>query len=342
MELMLMPSAGFLAASIILFLIGFLGFFGNLIVIIIMCRDKNLWTPVNFILFNVIVSDFSVAALGNPFTLASAIAKRWFFGQSMCVAYGFFMALLGITSINSLTVLALERYLIVSQPVSHGSLSRPTALTIVGSIWLYSFVITAPPLVGWGEYGLEAANISCSINWETRSHSSTSYILFLFTFGFFIPIIVISYSYMNIILTMKKSTMNAGRVNKAESRVTWMIFVMIFAFFLAWTPYAILALMIAFFDSNVSPAIATIPAIFAKTSICYNPFIYAGLNTQFRQSWRRVLGGKREDSTTMATATSFGLNSKRYKEVSCVIDVKGKDKIKLSALNKSTATETAI
>lgn len=74
--------------------------------------------------------------------------------------------------------------------------------------------------------------------------------------------------------------MNAGRVNKAESRVTWMIFVMIFAFFLAWTPYAILALMIAFFDSNVSPAIATIPAIFAKTSICYNPFIYAGLNTQ--------------------------------------------------------------
>ncbi|KAK9511339.1 hypothetical protein O3M35_000008 [Rhynocoris fuscipes] len=73
-----------------------------------------------------------------------------------------------------------------------------------------------------------------------------------------------------------------GSVIKAESRVTWMILLMITAFFFAWTPYAILALMVAFLDSHVSPALATIPAIFAKTSICYNPIIYAGLNTQVR------------------------------------------------------------
>jgi len=38
-----------------------------------------------------------VSILGNPVTLAAAISKGWIFGQTICVAYGFFMALLGNT-----------------------------------------------------------------------------------------------------------------------------------------------------------------------------------------------------------------------------------------------------
>ncbi|GBP65276.1 Melanopsin-B [Eumeta japonica] len=53
-----------------------------------------LWTPLNIILFNLVCSDFSVALLGNPFTLISALFHRWIFGHNMCVLYGFFMALL--------------------------------------------------------------------------------------------------------------------------------------------------------------------------------------------------------------------------------------------------------
>lgn len=72
----------------------------------------------------------------------------------------------------------------------------------------------------------------------------------------------------------------AGRVTKAESRVAMMIAVMIFAFFVAWTPYAVLALLIQFTDIYISPALAIVPALVAKSSICYNPVIYVGLNTQ--------------------------------------------------------------
>ncbi|CAH0686387.1 unnamed protein product [Spodoptera exigua] len=53
-----------------------------------------LWTPLNIILFNLVFSDFSVSVLGNPFTLISALFHRWIFGKTMCVLYGFFMALL--------------------------------------------------------------------------------------------------------------------------------------------------------------------------------------------------------------------------------------------------------
>ncbi|XP_014250922.1 pinopsin-like [Cimex lectularius] len=303
-EKMLMTPGAYVLASVILFIIGFVGFFANLIVIVMMCRDQRLWTPLNYILFNLIISDFTVSILGNPFTLSSAIAMQWIFGHAMCIAYGFFMALLGIGSISTLTVLALERYLMVSRPLNRCALSSRAAISLVGGIWIYAGFVTVPPLLGWGEYGPEAANLSCSVNWETRGHNSTSYIIYLFVLGFFIPLFVICFSYINIIRTMKKSSLAMGGVSKAESRVVLMIAVMILAFLIAWTPYAIFALIVAFLDLEVSPALATVPAVFAKTSICYNPFIYVGLNTQFKQSWKKLLCMRSTEEFSMERATT--------------------------------------
>ncbi|XP_075233383.1 parapinopsin-like [Lycorma delicatula] len=279
----LMSPIGYNAAAVCLFLIGFFGFFSNLIVIVLMCREKQLWTPLNVILFNLVMSDFSVSILGNPFTLASAIAHRWLFGRVMCVVYGFFMALLGISSITTLTVLAFERYLMITRPFHRHHLSHKNAGMMVFGIWVYAVCLTAPPLFGWGDYVNESANISCSVNWETRSYSTTTYIIFLFAFGLFVPIIVICYSYYNIIKTVKKNVRFMGSVTKAEKKVAVMVAVMIIAFFFAWTPYAILALLIAFADANVSPWLGVVPALVAKSSICYNPIIYVGLNTQVRK-----------------------------------------------------------
>ncbi|XP_063235518.1 rhodopsin-like [Bacillus rossius redtenbacheri] len=288
---LLMAPESYVATAVVLFFIGFFGFFCNLLVIVLMCREKQLWTPLNVILFNLVCSDFSVSILGNPFTLVSAIFRRWVFGRAMCVVYGFFMSLLGITSITTLMVLSFERYVMISKPFYSRQLSQRGAVLLIAAIWLYSLMLTIPPLVGWGDYVNEAANISCSVNWETRTLGATTYIVFLFAMGLVVPVSVILFSYLNIIFTMKRSTMRMGRVTKAESRVALMIAVMIVSFMVAWTPYSVLALLIAFGDpSTVTPGLAVVPALVAKSSICYNPVIYVGLNTQFRSAWRKLLG----------------------------------------------------
>lgn len=72
-----------------------------------------------------------------------------------------------------------------------------------------------------------------------------------------------------------------GQVTKAENKVAYMIFIMIIAFLTAWAPYAIMALIVQFGDASlVTPGIAVVPALLAKSSICYNPVIYIGLNVQ--------------------------------------------------------------
>ncbi|XP_058824917.1 vertebrate ancient opsin-like [Topomyia yanbarensis] len=285
----LMEPWAYVAAAVTLFFIGFFGFFLNLFVIALMCKDVQLWTPMNIILFNVVCSDFSVSIIGNPFTLASAISHHWIFGSRTCVAYGFFMSLLGITSITTLTVLSYERYCLISLPFSTRNLSRRGAVFAVFFIWSYSFALTSPPLFGWGAYVNEAANISCSVNWESQTTNATTYIIFLFVFGLVVPLIVIIYSYTNIVIVMRRNSARVGRINRAEKRVTWMVAVMVIAFMTAWTPYAVFALIEQFGPAEViSPALGVLPALIAKSSICYNPIIYVGMNTQYRAAFSRV------------------------------------------------------
>uniref|UniRef100_A0A182XWZ1 G-protein coupled receptors family 1 profile domain-containing protein n=1 Tax=Anopheles stephensi TaxID=30069 RepID=A0A182XWZ1_ANOST len=285
----LMAPWAYNAAAITLFFIGFFGFFLNLFVIALMSKDMQLWTPMNIILFNLVCSDFSVSIIGNPLTLTSAISHRWIFGRTLCVAYGFFMSLLGITSITTLTVLSYERYCLISRPFSSRNLSRKGAFLAIFFIWGYSFALTSPPLFGWGAYVQEAANISCSVNWESQTKNATTYIIFLFVFGLVVPLIVIVYSYTNIIVNMRRNSARVGRINRAEQRVTSMVAVMIVAFMVAWTPYAIFALVEQFGPPElIGPGLAVLPALIAKSSICYNPIIYVGMNTQFRAAFTRV------------------------------------------------------
>ncbi|XP_053608832.1 parapinopsin-like [Plodia interpunctella] len=288
---LLMPKWGYVVSAFVLFLIGFFGFFLNLMVILLMFKDRQLWTPLNVILFNLVCSDFSVSVLGNPFTLVSALFHRWVFGHTMCVLYGFFMALLGITSITTLTVISFERYMLVTRPLSSRHLSSKGAALSIGFIWTYSLALTTPPLIGWGNYDQEAANISCSVNWHEQSMNTLTYILFLFAMGLIVPLAVIIYSYVNIIRTLKKNSQRLGRVSRAETKATAMVFVMIIAFMVAWTPYSVFALMEQFASEGIiSPGAGVIPALVAKSSICYDPLIYVGMNTQFRQSIKPIFG----------------------------------------------------
>ncbi|XP_018319904.1 melanopsin isoform X4 [Agrilus planipennis] len=89
---LLMSESTYNASAFVLLLIGFFGFSLNLTVILLMFRDKHLWTPLNVILFNLVFGDFLVSILGNPWTFISALYHRWIFGSVMCQIYGFFMA----------------------------------------------------------------------------------------------------------------------------------------------------------------------------------------------------------------------------------------------------------
>jgi c-opsin len=116
----------------------------------------------------------------------------------------------------------------------------------------------------------------------------------------------------------KNKIKRSSNSDAAEKRVTVMVACMVGAFLAAWTPYSILALFETFigvadhscgpagrnmsttlsldgqpdgednyfyYVGAISPAFATIPSLFAKSSAVFNPLIYGLLNTQVNTSY---------------------------------------------------------
>ncbi|XP_029679539.1 rhodopsin-like [Formica exsecta] len=279
----------YIFAAIVLGIIGFFGFILNLLVILTIVKEANvLWTPNNVILANMVVGDFLVAALGNPVAMMSAIAGAWYWNHDVCLWYAWFMTTMGFASIGNLTVMAIERFLLVKCPMRMLSIRHAYALALL--VWIYALSLSLPPFFNWGKYGPEAGNISCSVSWELHdpeTHNDT-YIGFLFIFGFFLPLTIIISSYYGIIRNLKKMRKRIGQNNKREKKVTMMVYLMILAFLIAWLPYAILALAVQYFYVQTSHIVAVLPALLAKSSICYNPIIYASLNVQFCHTWKKI------------------------------------------------------
>ncbi|EFN63209.1 Rhodopsin [Camponotus floridanus] len=312
-------SAIHIFAAIVLGIIGFFGFSLNLLVILTVIKDAQvLWTPNNVILINMVVGDFLVAVLGNPITMISSIAGTWYWNHNVCLWYAWFMTTMGFASIGNLTVMAIERFLLVRCPMKVLSIRHAYVLAFM--VWIYAFSLSFPPFFNWGSYGLEAGNISCSVSWELHDPEThnDSYIGFLFIFGFFLPVTIIISSYYGIIRNLKKIKQRIGQNNKRERRVTMMVYLMVLAFLIAWLPYAILALAVQYFYVQTSHIVTVLPALLAKSSICYNPIIYACLNVQFYETWKKMF--------------STNTNSR-------IVNTKITTKIEMKSLNHSNQTE---
>lgn len=106
--------------------------------------------------------------------MTAAIYHRWIFGETVCICYGFFMGLLGIGSIGTLTVLSYERLCTVKYPFTSKQLNNRSAFVMVALIWAYSLAVVSPPLFGWGAYVNEAANI----RWVPEIHTQRGYVMF--------------------------------------------------------------------------------------------------------------------------------------------------------------------
>jgi len=84
----------------------------------------------------------------------------------------------------------------------------------------------------------------------------------------------------------KKSTIRA-----AEKKISNVVAIIIISFFVSWTPYTIVNLLVTFdradfFSEGIT---ATIPAILAKTSTVWSPIIYCFMNGEVRTANLRTI-----------------------------------------------------
>ncbi|XP_078269820.1 vertebrate ancient long opsin a [Rhinoraja longicauda] len=273
--------------AIFMFFVTFLSLSENFTVLLVTYKYKQLRQPLNYIILNLSLADFLASAIGGSLSFITNLYGYFFLGAWACVLEGFAVTFFGIVALWSLAVLAFERYFVICRPLGNIRLQGKHAALGIVFIWVFSFIWTVPPTLGWSSYTVSPIGTTCEPNWYSGEFNDHTYIIALFTTCFIMPLLVIVVSYGKLMRKVRKVSSTQGRlgvVRKPEKQVTRMLIVMILAFLFCWSPYAAFSItMTACPTIKLDPRWAAIPAFFSKTATVYNPVIYVFMNRQFRK-----------------------------------------------------------
>ncbi|XP_006165557.1 melanopsin [Tupaia chinensis] len=279
----------------VILLVGLTGMLGNLTVIYTFCRSRGLRTPANMFIINLAVSDFLMSFTQAPVFFASSLYKQWLFGETGCEFYAFCGALFGITSMITLTAIALDRYLVITRPLAAvGVVSKRRAALVLLGVWLYALAWSLPPFFGWSAYVPEGLLTSCSWDYVTFTPSVRAYTMLLCCFVFFLPLLVIVYCYVFIFRAIRETgraceggAASPGQRQRQRLQSEWKMakiaLLVILLFVLSWAPYSTVALVaFAGYAHVLTPYMSSVPAVIAKASAIHNPIIYAITHPKYR------------------------------------------------------------
>uniref|UniRef100_A0A3P9PDW2 Opsin 4xa n=1 Tax=Poecilia reticulata TaxID=8081 RepID=A0A3P9PDW2_POERE len=280
--------------------IGAVGVSGNALVMYAFSCDKKLRTPPNFFIMNLAISDFLMAITQSPIFFVNCLYKGWIFGETGCKIYAFCGALFGIASMINLLAISIDRYIVITKPLqSIGWTSTRRTCLIIALVWFYSLAWSLAPLLGWSSYIPEGLMTSCTWDYVTSTPANKSYTLMLCCFVFFVPLGIISYCYLCMFLAIRhasrdveqlgsqvrKSTLIQQQSIRTEWKLAKIAFVVIIVFVLSWSPYACVTLIAwAGYAHILNPYSKAVPAVIAKASAIYNPFIYGITHSRYRDT----------------------------------------------------------
>ncbi|KAI1303687.1 Opsin, ultraviolet-sensitive [Halotydeus destructor] len=241
-----------------------------------------------------------------------------------CQIYGFVGGLSGTVAIVTITIMAVERYLTIKYPFkTKRLLTKSMAYLVSMVIWIYSLAFATPPLVGMvNAYVPEGFLTSCTFDYLSRGPGSRVFVAIFFVGAWLLPMILIVYSYVMIMHTVRQSgkqfrdgpsdvkgtaghlgavrclsalssnsTAKKARpsVRTTELRLARCALTLITLWTMAWTPYALVALVGIFGDQSlITPMTSMMPAVFAKLASILDPYVYGFSHPRYRQEIRTL------------------------------------------------------
>ncbi|KAL7980431.1 hypothetical protein Chor_001585 [Crotalus horridus] len=238
-------------------------------------RYTKLKTATNIYIFNLALAD-ALATSTLPFQSAKYLMETWPFGELLCKVvlsidyYNMF------TSIFTLTMMSVDRYIAVCHPVRALDFRTPAKAKLINvCIWVLSSVVGVPIMFPEPQ-----------IYWDTVTK------ICVFIFAFLVPILVITICYGLMILRLKNVRLLSGSKEKDRNlrRITRMVLIVVAAFIICWTPIQIFVIVwtLVGIDKKNPYVMASLHFCIALgyTNSSLNPVLYAFLDENFKRCFR--------------------------------------------------------
>ncbi|XP_033324581.2 octopamine receptor in mushroom bodies isoform X2 [Megalopta genalis] len=205
-----------LITLIVLAIVNVMVVLGNVLVILAVYHTNKLRNVTNMFIVSLAVADLMVGLAVLPFSATWEVFKVWIFGDLWCSVWLAVDVWMCTASILNLCAISLDRYLAVTRPVSYPQIMSPKrARLLVATVWILSFVICFPPLVGWKDKRSHPTyNVTFAQNgpfntttilvpvkpcpWICELTNDAGYVVYSALGSFYIPMLVMLFFYWRI------------------------------------------------------------------------------------------------------------------------------------------------
>lgn len=212
--------------------------------------------------------------------------------------------------------IAIDRFFVIIYPFKP-RMEMKICLLIVACVWIAAGLLTFP--YGWFMELNQGADVFyCEEVWP-QEESRKAFGFSTSVLQFVIPFTIISFCYMRVCSKLReraRSRPGAKSVRKEEverertRRTNRMLISMVVIFGASWLPLNIHNLVRDFYQAanqwQFEVAFFMLAHAIAMSSTCYNPFLYAWLNENFRKEFKQVLPcfrtARRRDDTARRKA----------------------------------------
>ena len=288
--------------------IGICGVLDNLFVAIVLLTSKALrQTRINMFIINQSLIDFAASAFiiatnfGRDVTIANTRIGR----ESMCRIWLTNLPIWGLffSSTFNIVLMTLDRYLALVHPFKHAAnVTNNRSVTLMIIVWLIGPGFYASYIIPTSH--LKDQN-SCSVfsKWPSAEWQTAAWIIISIVY-FWLPLVVIVYSYARIFLVLRQSQNNAAnstsssnrdiRVANAKKNVIKTLGMVSVCFLICWSGNSIYLLLYAVgYQVNFNSVLyhLTVVAVFMNSFI--NPIVYAVKYDPFKKRVRYLVCPKR-------------------------------------------------
>ena len=290
-------------------LILFCSLAGNTAIGIIVYKTKPMRKPINFFMVNMAMSDLLAPIIWIPWGIQKLYVDSWLIGgllgQALCKLVSFLKDVSVLVSIQSLVLIAVDRFGAVVFPLRSPLIRSKMCSFIIIATWIVAIAVNSPKLLIYRlvEY---PEKLVCKRFWNEAFGDSSSHENYLLSFTvvtMFIPLVLIAILYIITCLKLKsqnskipgEQSANTGQQRQQrEQNVLKLAIAIVLGFAMCWLPLAIWIIVVSFTDTIIWPNCAFrylfyIVNFMALVNCAINPCICFIFSRNYRQELKALL-----------------------------------------------------